>query len=223
MQLLRWISDGRRYSSGEQMPRKTHTISKANFQKQLTDESSYMLYKTYISYDISLSKFNGLLNSFAAYFLGRPLSMKEFSSLPTLRNWFKRLAIIDRYKQSLDDIETFGQKSPHGFPVLYFIITDDTKHGKHDTRHAVLRTSIYPDGKPRYSVLTSGIAVTKDAKGNANLNVEVLMKHVHSLVLPYLGGGTVDNAGSARAEIDETFNQLMTHQEENGSDLHEFY
>eukprot|EP00956_Cyclotella_meneghiniana_P009395 scaffold12986_cov68-Cyclotella_meneghiniana.AAC.1 len=34
MQLLRWVSDGRRYSSGEQMPRKTHTISRDNNQKQ---------------------------------------------------------------------------------------------------------------------------------------------------------------------------------------------
>lgn len=221
--LLEWIRDGKRYSNGEKLPRQTHSISKDNGQVQLTDESSYMLYKIYVSYDISLSKFNGLLNSFAVYFLGRPLTFDQFSSLPTLRNWFKRLAIIDRYKQSLDDIDTFGFKSPHGFPVLYFIITDDTKHGKHDTRHAVLRTSVYPDGKPRYSVLTSGMAVTKDARGNALLNVEVLEKLVHSLVLPFLGGGTVDNAGSARAEMDVTFNELMNHLECKGSDLHEFF
>ena len=58
------------------------------------DESAYMLFKTYASYDLSLTKFNGLLNSFGAYFLGRRLEMDEFSSLPTLRNWFKRHNIL---------------------------------------------------------------------------------------------------------------------------------
>eukprot|EP00956_Cyclotella_meneghiniana_P035571 scaffold116121_cov45-Cyclotella_meneghiniana.AAC.1 len=221
--LLEWIGEGKRYSSGDHMPRVTHTISNANSQKQLTDESAYMLYKMYVAYDLSLSKFNGLLNVFAAYFLGRPLELDEFSSIPTLRNWFKRLAIIERYFQSLDDLETFGFKSPHGFPVLYYIISDDTKHGKHDTRHAVIRTSVYPDGKPRYVVLTSSTAVTKDAQGNANLNVDILKKLVHKLVLPFLGGGTVDNAGSARAEIEYTFDDLMRYLEKNDQEHYAYF
>lgn len=212
--LLEWFVDGMRYNSGERLPRVTHSINKGNGHKQLTDESAYMLFKTYLSYDLSLSKFNGLLNSFAAYFLGRPLEMNEFSSTTTLRNWFKRLSIIERHFEALTDLETFGIKSPNGFPVLYYLISDDTNHGKHDTRHAVIKTGVYPDGKPRYIVLTSSAAITKDAKGNADLNVEVLKKHVDPDVLPFLGGGTVDNAGSARAEIHQTVNDLMDYIEE---------
>eukprot|EP00956_Cyclotella_meneghiniana_P041145 scaffold216263_cov23-Cyclotella_meneghiniana.AAC.1 len=34
VQLLKWVSDGGRYSKGEQMPRKAHSISKHNKQKQ---------------------------------------------------------------------------------------------------------------------------------------------------------------------------------------------
>ncbi|KAL3793086.1 hypothetical protein ACHAWO_005140, partial [Cyclotella atomus] len=212
--LLEWFVDGLRYNAGERLPRVTHTINKGNSHNQLTDESAYMLFKTYLSYDLLLSKFNGLLNSFAAYFLGRPLDMKEFSSTPTLRNWFKRLSIVERHFEAIEDLETFGIKSPNDFPVLYYIISDDTKHGKHDTRHAVIKTGVYPDGKPRYIVLTSSAAITKDAKGNADLNVEVLKKHVDPEVLPFLGGGTVDNAGSARAEIHQTFDDLMDYIEE---------
>jgi hypothetical protein len=92
-----------------------------------------------------------------------------------------------------------------------FLITDDTKHGKHDkhdTRHAVISTGAYSDGTPRYIVLTSSAAVTKDAKGNAELNLEVLKKLVHPDVLPYLGGSTIYNAGSARVEIKETLEEL---------------
>jgi hypothetical protein len=117
-QLLKWVSDGRRYSKGEQMPRKkTHAISKDNKkQKQLTDESAYFLYKLYVSYDLSLSKLNGLLNGFAVYFLGRWLELNEFSSTATYRNWFKRCSMIDRHLQSLDDLKTFGPVSPtNGF------------------------------------------------------------------------------------------------------------
>ena len=107
---------------------------------------------------------------------------------------------------------------------MYYLITDDTKHGKHDTRHAVLRTGVYPDGKPRYIVLTSSAAVTKDAKGNADLNQQVLKKLVHPDILPFLGGGTVDNAGSARAEIKETNAKLMAHLKEIGQeDLTKFF
>jgi hypothetical protein len=156
------------------------------------------------------------LNSFGAYFLGRKIEMGEFSNIPTLHNWFKRHSIIERHLSSLDDLNVFGFKSTHGFPVLYFLITDDTKHGKHDTRHAVLRTGVYPDGKPRYFVLTSSAAVTKDAKGNADLNIKVLKKLVHPDVLAFLGGGTVDNAGSARAEIKETHSDLMEYLKEIG-------
>jgi hypothetical protein len=212
--LLEWISDGKRYTDGERMPRKTHCISKHNGQKQLTDESAYILYKIFTGYDISMSKFNGLLNSFAAYFLGVRLEMPEFSSIPTLRNWFKRIVIIDRYRQSCDDLGTFGFTSKHGFPVLFYIITDDTKHGKHDTRHAILRTGVYEDGKHRYIVLTSSTAVTKDAEGNADLNLDVLKQYVHKKILPFLGGGTVDNAGSARAEITITLEKLMQYLKE---------
>jgi hypothetical protein len=42
----------------------------------------------------------------------------------------------------------------------------------------------------------------------------VLKKHVDPDVLPFLGGGTVDNAGSARAEIHQTVNDLMDYIEE---------
>lgn len=60
--LLEWISDGKRYTDGERLPRTTHAISKDNGQNQHTDKSAYMLYKIYTGHDISMSKFNGLYN-----------------------------------------------------------------------------------------------------------------------------------------------------------------
>lgn len=83
---------------------------------------------------------------------------------------------------------------------------------------------MYPDGnKPRYIVLTSSTAVTKDAEGNAKLNLDVLKKYLHKDVLPFLGGGTVDNAGSARAEIAITFERLMEYLKELGLESYMFF
>jgi hypothetical protein len=77
--LLEWISDGKRYTDGERMPRKTHCISKHNGQKQLTDESAYIIIFEALSsafeHSASNSRIVELLHSFvrASYDPNMPL------------------------------------------------------------------------------------------------------------------------------------------------------
>ena len=72
------MSDGKKYTRGSRFPRETHRVG-FNGQKQLTDESAYLIRKMIMAFDLSMSKFNGLLNIMAVYFLGRPLELEEFS------------------------------------------------------------------------------------------------------------------------------------------------
>ena len=63
----------------------------------------------------------------------------------------------------------------------------------------MVRTGTYgivEGDRPRYIVMTSRKAVTKDANGNSDLNFIILKKNMHPLILPFIGGGTVDNAAS---------------------------
>merc|ERR1712155_329590 len=107
-----------------------------------------------------MTKVCGLLNCFAALFLGRALDEKEFQSTSSIRNWIKRLTLIDKHRTAELDQQTFGFKSEHGFPVLYYIVPDVTTHAAHDKRHGMIRTGVYDDGTPKYLVMTSGKALT---------------------------------------------------------------
>ena len=120
------------------------------------------------------------------------------------------MSIIDRHRSQELDKKYFGRgKSEYGFHVLWFIIPDDTVHGKNDKHHAILRTGMSEDGKPRFIVLTSSVAITPDAKGNAELNQLSIEENVDPKTLPWIGGGTSDNASAARLEVQMTFDRIM--------------
>ena len=220
--LLEYIKEGERFTKGQRLPRETHVINKANDQLWLTDESAHYIRHMINCYHLSITKFNGLLNCMAVYLLGRQLKQHEFSSTATVRLRLRRLAIIDRKIQALVDRETFG-KSPNGFYILYFVAADGTTHHKNIHHQALIRTGGNKDGKKEYIVLTSSQALGKGAKDNATLNLKVMIKNIDEKVLPYFGGGAVDNAASARDEIHQTFDGLMKHLKDIGSELHHFY
>jgi len=119
----------------------------------------------------------------AVYFLGRPLKQFEFSSTSTIRLRMRRLAIIDRKIQAVVDRGTFG-KSPNGFYRLWWIVADDTTHGKSTHHHALVRTGGKTDGKKEYIALTSSQALGKGASDNADLNLKVMIKNIDKEVLP---------------------------------------
>ena len=220
--LLEYIKEGERFTKGQRLPRETHVINKDNDQLWLTDESAHYIRHMINCYHLSITKFNGLLNCMAVYFLGRQLKQDEFSSTATVRLRLRRLAIIDRKIQALVDRETFG-KSPNGFYVLYYVAADGTTHHKNIHHQALIRTGGNKDGKKEYIVLTSSQALGKGAKDNAKLNLKMMIKNIDEEVLAYFGGGAVDNAASARDEIHQTFDGLMEHLKDIGSELHQFY
>ena len=134
----------------------------------------------------------------------------------------RRLAIIDRKIQAVVDRGTFG-KSPNGFYRLWWIVADDTTHGKSTHHHALVRTGGKIDGKKEYIALTSSQALGKGASDNADLNLKVMIKNIDKEVLAYLGGGAVDNAASARDEIHKTFDGLMELLRQRGDGMEHFY
>src|SRR5210317_884630 len=105
---------------------------------------------------------------------GNVLKKDEFPSTATVRLHMARLSRLDRHLQAEVDKKTFGYTTLHDFPVLQYITTDDTKHGKNDKHHAVIVTGRFSedngddDGnnnvpileqKPSYIVLASTGAV----------------------------------------------------------------
>ena len=229
--VLEYVNHGLRYTNtnGECLSQEMHFISKHNNQKELRLDCASIIRHIIVCYNISLSKFPSLLNCFGVLLLGRPLRQDEFPSVATIRLHIPRLTTIDRHLASLVDKQTFGTTTPHGFPVLFYLVTDDTVHLTKRKHHGVLRTGSYGkeedneksnvtgvmQQQPRFITLTSSSAVGTDAEANANLNLKVMLNEIHRDILPFFGGGTVDGAGSARKEIVDTNEKVMEYCKEN--------
>jgi hypothetical protein len=78
--LVKWLSDGARYSAGERLPAVNYLKHPDNNQRFLTDEAVHCIRHIVFCFKIPITKFPGLWNSFSVLFLRRPLSSDEFSS-----------------------------------------------------------------------------------------------------------------------------------------------
>jgi hypothetical protein len=85
--LIAWMSDGRRYSSGERFINQLHlnfVRHSANGRLWLSDKSAHVVRHIAFTYKIALSKIPSLWNCFEILLLGRSLSISEFASSTTL-------------------------------------------------------------------------------------------------------------------------------------------
>ncbi len=222
--LLEYVNHGIRYteSSGECMNQEVHFISKHNSQPELRLDCANIIRHIINCFDIPLSKFPSLMNCFGVLLFGRALRLDEFPSVATIRLHIPRLTIIDRHNLAEEDRQTFG-KTKNGFHVLWYLTTDDTVQLGNQKHHAVIRTGSYGreeeddssneqdddnndimQQKPRFIALTSKKAVGTDADANAKLNLEAILEEMHPDILANFGGATIDGAGSAGKEIEDT-------------------
>ncbi|KAL7453283.1 hypothetical protein ACHAWC_004950 [Mediolabrus comicus] len=237
--ILEYVHNGRRYTEagGSCMTRSLHFISKHNSQRELSLPSAAIIRHAIICFGIPLSKFNGLLNCMSILLTGNVLRKDEFPSTATVRLHMARLSRLDRHLQAEVDKKTFGYTTLNGFPVLQYITTDDTKHGKNDKHHAVIVTGRFSedngddDGnnnvpileqKPSYIVLASTGAVGSDAAANSDLNHKVMKENIDIKVLSMMGGGTVDGAATAKVEVEETMVKNLAHCEANNMPVDRF-
>ena len=144
--ILQYLYDRDRWADGERLGRQMRTECKDNNQPMLTDAAAACMRQILFSYKVKISKFNGLLNSFAVLLMNRGLEQDEFNSTRNLRLWMERLSRIDMYYRSIEDKEYFCKPSRYGAPLCWGVTADDTQHGsKTDAKsHVALRSRAFP-------------------------------------------------------------------------------
>jgi len=230
---LEWWTAEVKLSKGERLP------------VRVTDQYGHLrnraaVFFRHISYahDIAKSKIATLANLFGALYYGRALTDKETVSTRTIDCHSKRLHEFDTYRISETFRETFVEAKDQlfGFLRLWYSTTDDTKHGKSDNHHVVIRTGDYgfrdQDDEfqdddffinPFFDCLSSFQSVTKDTMGNVDHNYQVFADACHpsEFVLSCYGGNTSDNA--AKKEGIKTFEATMNSYQFEHSDWCQVY
>jgi hypothetical protein len=215
--LVHWICDGRRYSKGVRLSADNYYIHPDNNKPCLTDEGAHCLRHMLFCYNLSIIRLPALWNCFAVLLLGRGMKDEEFSSLQTIRNRIQRLHHIDEIRFSHEFEQLISKATPNGFKLLFYTVSDDSKHKKR-SRHAVLMSTPstkdmdaeeqdYPT--PSFRLLTTDEALTTDSDGNSDLNLKTLMNAVSVKSLTHYGGNVSDNANDAVKEGKLTFQKLM--------------
>ena len=74
---------------------------------------------------------------------------------------------------------------------------------------------VYEYQKPPYLFMTSRKVITKDNKGNSNLNFSALKMNVHNDGISFIRG--VTSSKSVRSEIGTLFDKMMKHLEKEDS------
>ena len=197
---LEWWVNEVKLSHGESIPQCIKDRS-----GHLTNKAAVIFRHIYYGHNVAKSKIASLANVFGALYYGRPLKDHETVSKRTIDNHMKKLDEYDSYCVSQSFKRTFVESKDqlYGFLRLWYSSTDDTKHGKSDNHHVVIRTGDYIYGKnddgfsidPFFDCLSSFQSVTKDTKGNVNHNVAVFEDACYgdNFVLGCYGGNTSDN------------------------------
>ena len=228
--LLAWWYEGHRRQNGERLPRRIWE-STPNSERCLSLFAAAIIRHIIFSFNIPVSQFPALQCAFAVLLLGRALTDDEIFSVRAIRNNIMKLCLIDSYRISQTFEATFGitAKFPLGFPRYWYTTTDDTKHGKSDDRHVVIRTGDsgfdneddddgFGLGNPFFDVLSAGVSSAKTTEGHVEHNVKVMAENCETLsTLSKYGGNASDNA--AKKECEETFTATMQKvKDEMGSD-----
>jgi hypothetical protein len=175
--LFEWLADGRRYEKGERLPAVNYEIHPDNNRLWLTDKAAHCIRHMLFCFKLPISRFPALWNCFAVLLLGRQLTQEEFSSAETIRLRCVRLHMIDSHRFAVDFKKYLTTPTNFGFHVLWYTVSDDSKHFNRDRHVCVIsaqdqdETTDDTTPKPCFRFLTAGIAATKDSDGNSDLNV----------------------------------------------------
>ena len=134
---LEWWVNEVRLSNGERLPQSVKDQS-----GHLTNKAAVFLCHIHYGHNVAKSKVASLANLFGALYYGRSLTDMETVSTRTINCHCKRLDKYDSYCISESFKETFvaAKDQMFGLLRLWYSTTDDTKHGKSDNHHVVIRT-----------------------------------------------------------------------------------
>jgi hypothetical protein len=213
-----WVTDGKRYTSGQRLHSVNYEMHPKSNRLWLTDKAAHYIRHIVYCYKLAPSRFSSLMNCFSVLMLGRPLTKQEFPSASSLRPRFTRLHLINSHRFAAKFESYITRLDDYGFHRLWYMVTDDSKHLDR-SRHFCLQSAHREEEedqpgsdkspKPCIRLLTASAAASKDSDGDAALNYSAATECLSSSVCALYAGGVTDNASDALNETEKTFNLFM--------------